>query len=58
MRKYFPTQEIGSLKKPSWLLNVVKSPDVSKKDKSKARDEAALLNIKTLEDLGLDIVYD
>jgi len=39
-------------------LNVVKNPDVSKKDKVKARNEAALLNIKTLEDIGLDIVYD
>ena len=58
MHKYFPTQEIGSLKKPSWLLNVVKNPDISKEDKAKARNDAALLNIKTLEDLGLDIVYD
>jgi 5-methyltetrahydropteroyltriglutamate--homocysteine methyltransferase len=58
VHKYFPTQEIGSLKKPSWLLNVVKNPDISKEDKAKARNEAALLNIKTLEDLGLDIVYD
>lgn len=58
MHKYFPTQEIGSLKKPSWLLNVVKNPDISKEDKAKARNDAALVNIRTLEDLGLDIVYD
>ena len=58
MHKYFPTQEIGSLKKPSWLLKVVKNPDISKEDKAKARNDAALLNIKTLEDLGLDIIYD
>ncbi|HLA22448.1 MAG TPA: hypothetical protein VJZ17_03285 [Nitrosopumilaceae archaeon] len=58
MHKYFPTQEIGSLKKPSWLLNVVKNPDISKEDKAKARNDAALLNIQTLEDLGLDIIYD
>jgi len=58
VHKYFPTQEIGSLKKPSWLLNVVKNPDISKEDKAKARNDAALLNIKTLEDLGLDIIYD
>lgn len=58
MHKYFPTQEIGSLKKPSWLLNVVKNPDISKEDKAKARNDAALLNIKTLQDLGLDIIYD
>ena len=58
MHKYFPTQEIGSLKKPAWLLNVVKNPDISKDEKAKARNDAALLNIKTLEDLGLDIIYD
>jgi len=58
VHKYFPTQEIGSLKKPSWLLNVVKNPDISKEDKAKARNDAALLNIQTLEDLGLDIIYD
>lgn len=58
MHKYFPTQEIGSLKKPSWLLNVVKNPNISKEDKARARNDAALLNIKTLEDLGLDVIYD
>lgn len=58
MHKYFPTQEIGSLKKPSWLLSIVKNPDISKEDKARARNDAALLNIKTLEDLGLDIIYD
>jgi len=58
MHKYFPTQEIGSLKKPSWLLNLVKNPDISKEDKSRTRNDAALLNIKTLEDIGLDIIYD
>ncbi len=58
MHKFFPTQEIGSLKKPAWLLEVVKNPNISNEDKSKARNDAALLNIKTLEDIGLDIVYD
>ncbi len=58
MHKFFPTQEIGSLKKPAWLLNVVKNSEISKDDKAKARNDAALLNIKTLEDLGLDIIYD
>jgi len=58
VHKFFPTQEIGSLKKPAWLLEVVKNPDISNEDKVKARNEAALLNIKTLEDIGLDIVYD
>src|SRR5437867_1848846 len=58
MSKYFPTQEIGSLKKPSWLLNIVKDPGISHEDKAKARNDAALLNIRTLEDIGLDIIYD
>ena len=57
-KKLFPTQEIGSLKKPSWLLKSVKNHDISNKEKIKARNNAALENIKTLEDLGLDIVYD
>lgn len=58
MRKYFPTQEIGSLKKPSWLLSIVKDPTISDEDKVKARNDAALLNIRTLENIGLDIIYD
>lgn len=57
-KKLFPTQEIGSLKKPSWLLNTVKNPKTSNKAKVRARNDAALLNIRTLESLGLDIVYD
>jgi len=58
MHKLFPTQEIGSLKKPAWLLDVVKNPNISEKDKEKARNDASLLNIKILEAIGLDIVYD
>jgi len=58
VHKHFQTQEIGSLKKPSWLLNVVKNPEISKDDKARARNDAALLNIKMLEDIGLDIIYD
>ena len=57
-KKLFPTQEIGSLKKPSQLLKLVKDPDVSNEIKAKKRNDAALLNIRTLEDLGLDIIYD
>ena len=57
-KKLFPTQEIGSLKKPTWLLDLVKNPAISKQAKAKTRDDAALLNIRTLEKLGLDIVYD
>ncbi len=56
--KAFPTQEIGSLKKPSWLLELVRNRNISEQDKVKARNDAAYLNIKTLEDIGLDVVYD
>lgn len=58
MNKSFPTQEIGSLKKPEWLLELVRNEGISEEDKSKARNDAAYLNIKTLEDIGLDIIYD
>ncbi len=58
MARAFPTQEIGSLKKPEWLLELVRNEQISDEDKSKARNDAAYLNIKTLEDIGLDIVYD
>lgn len=57
-KRLFPTQEIGSLKKPKWLLNLVKNPSVSNEDKVRTRNDAALLNIRTLEELGLDIIYD
>ena len=57
-KKLFPTQEIGSLKKPMWLLNLVKNPSISKEVKARTRNDAELLNIRTLEDLGLDIIYD
>lgn len=57
-KKLFPTQEIGSLKKPIWLLDLVKKPGISKQIKDRTRNDAALLNIRTLEHLGLDIVYD
>jgi len=57
-KKLFPTQEIGSLKKPIWLLDLVKNPGISKQIKDRTRNDAALLNIRTLEHLGLDIVYD
>ena len=58
MDKPFPTQEIGSLRKPGWLLELVRNKQIKDEDKSKARNDAAYLNIKTMEDLGLDIVYD
>lgn len=58
MTRPFPTQEIGSLKKPEWLLELVRNQQISDEDKAKARNDAAYLNIKTLEDIGLDIIYD
>ena len=58
MTRPFPTQEIGSLKKPEWLLELVRNNQISDEDKAKARNDAAYLNIKTLEDIGLDIIYD
>ena len=58
MSKLFPTQEIGSLKTPADMLKKVKDPNVSDEEKIKIRNDAAILNIKTLEDIGLDIVYD
>lgn len=58
MTRPFPTQEIGSLKKPEWLLELVRNKQISDEDKAKARNDAAYLNIKTLEDIGLDIIYD
>ena len=58
MSNLFPTQEIGSLKKPADMLKKVKDPNVSDEEKIKTRDNAALLNNKTHEDIGLDIVYD
>ncbi|MGH9910614.1 MAG: hypothetical protein ACRD32_08235, partial [Nitrososphaerales archaeon] len=48
----------GSLKKPEWLLELVRNNQISDEDKAKARNDAAYLNIKTLEDIGLDIIYD
>lgn len=50
-------QEIGSLKKPAWLLEFLRG-DHSEEEKREALDEAALVNIKLLENVGLDLVYD
>jgi len=58
MPMLFPCQEIGSLKKPAWLLDYVKHNRVSEEDKERARNDAAYINIRLLEDIGLDIVYD
>jgi len=56
--KKFTTQEIGSLRKPKWLVDILKNKKILAKDKEKARGDAALLNIKLLEEVGLDVVYD
>ncbi|MGC8557407.1 MAG: hypothetical protein ACP5NC_00220 [Nitrososphaeria archaeon] len=53
----FKTQEIGSLKKPIWLLDYLKSK-ASDDEKKEALNEAAFLNVKMLENIGLDFVYD
>ncbi|MEM0145836.1 MAG: hypothetical protein QXY52_02400 [Conexivisphaerales archaeon] len=55
--KLFKTQEIGSLKKPSWLLDYLKGK-YSEEQKKEALDDAAFLNVKILENIGLDYVYD
>lgn len=53
----FKTQEIGSLKKPSWLIEFLRS-DAPEEEKKKAQDDAAFVNLKMLEFIGLDFVYD
>ncbi len=55
--KLLKTQEIGSLKKPSWLLDYLKGK-ASDEEKKEALDEAAFINVKMLESIGLDLVYD
>ncbi|MDP7982103.1 MAG: hypothetical protein ACP5G6_06300 [Conexivisphaera sp.] len=57
-KKLLPTKEIGSLRKPSWLLETLRSRKATREEKDLARDEAALVNIKLLEGVGLDYVYD
>jgi len=51
-------QEIGSVKKPEWLVSTLKNKNATAEQKEKARDDAAYLNIRRFEDIGLDIVYD
>ncbi|MEM2856332.1 MAG: hypothetical protein QW416_04445 [Candidatus Nitrosocaldaceae archaeon] len=54
----FVTQEIGSIRKPKWLLTILRSEEIDAIEKERARDDLAYLNTRILEDLGLDIVYD
>ena len=56
--RILPIKEIGSLKKPGWLIRYLRARGVSEEEKELARDEAALVNIKALESIGLDYVYD
>jgi len=58
LNKLYPTQEIGSLKKPEWFLKIIRDKRVSEEAKKAARDDLAYLNIRLLEDCGLDYVYD
>lgn len=51
-------QEIGSVKKPEWLVPILKNKNATPEQKERARDDAAYLNIRMFEDTGLDIVYD
>ena len=58
--KKFPiaTQEIGSIRKPKWLVKLLQNKDISEEIKQTARDDMSLLNLKMFEDIGLDVVYD
>ena len=59
MSKLFPTQEIGSLKKPADMLKKVKDPNVSDEEKIKAGagpDVIRLsIGLEDVEDIILDI---
>lgn len=58
MRDALLIQEIGSIKKPDWLVSILKNKNATPEQKERARDDAAYLNIRIFEDIGLDIVYD
>jgi len=52
------TQEIGSLRKPEWYVRALRDHSLSKEAKERAKDDLSLLNLRMLEDVGLDFVYD
>lgn len=56
--KIFQVQEIGSLRKSDWLIKTLRNPNISQEAKKAARDDLAYINIKKMEEAGLDIVYD
>ncbi|MBI2183455.1 MAG: hypothetical protein HYU39_00695 [Thaumarchaeota archaeon] len=58
MTETLVSHEIGSLKKPIWLVNTVRNKSLPKETKDTARDDSAYLNLKILEEIGLDLVYD
>ncbi len=58
MKRPLLIQEIGSLKKPEWLVSILKNKRATPEQKERARNDAAYLNIRMLEDAGLDIIYD
>ena len=46
MSKIFPTQEIGSLKKPADMLKKVKDPNVSDEEKIEVRNDAEVASLE------------
>ena len=49
--KKFPiaTQEIGSIRKPRWLVKLLQDKNVSDEIKESARSDVALMNLKLFE---------
>jgi 5-methyltetrahydropteroyltriglutamate--homocysteine methyltransferase len=58
MTKLFPTQEIGSLKKPRELIRAWVSPTTSKEELRALQDRASQAVVRRLEAIGLDYVWD
>ncbi len=58
MPSILPAQEIGSLRKPEWLLKILRDRKASAEAKKATRDDIAYINIRMMEDCGLDYVYD
>jgi len=57
----FPTQEIGSFRKPNYLLDAWRkylSSEISYDELKPYIDKASIETIKLLEEVGLDIVWD
>jgi 5-methyltetrahydropteroyltriglutamate--homocysteine methyltransferase len=54
----FPAQEVGSLRKPQWALGILRDRRIAAEAKEQTRDDLAYLNVRLLEDAGLDLIYD